>query len=264
MNTSGPRDRSIESLISINGSSEAVWKALTDSEELTRWFPTAARVEPGAGGKIWFSWKGSYEGEATIEIWDSPRHLRTSYGDPSAPMTDEFTIETRGGTTTLRIVSSGFGHGASRDQQYECVRIGWLFEQAGLKYYLEHHRGTPRQVAWARCRTKLPALEVMQRLLGPGALGVHHPESLQLGESFTASPTSGGSWSGRVHSLVPGLQLVTTVSELNNALLRVEATCHCNNEEIEVWFWLSTYGLPAAGVENLESSWTQILQRTLA
>jgi uncharacterized protein YndB with AHSA1/START domain len=34
---------------------EAVWEALTDSNELAKWFPLSARVTPGKDGKIFLS-----------------------------------------------------------------------------------------------------------------------------------------------------------------------------------------------------------------
>ena len=35
--------------IAIDASEEAVWKAIADGEELTRWFVESAKVEPGVG-----------------------------------------------------------------------------------------------------------------------------------------------------------------------------------------------------------------------
>ena len=68
--------REIVKRIEIDASIEDVWKALTDAEELMRWFPLDARSTPGPGGTIWFSWGPPYEGENRIEIWEPPRHLR--------------------------------------------------------------------------------------------------------------------------------------------------------------------------------------------
>ena len=45
--------RTIEKELEIDAPIEAVWKALTDAEELTNWFPLEARVKPGVGGSIW-------------------------------------------------------------------------------------------------------------------------------------------------------------------------------------------------------------------
>jgi uncharacterized protein YndB with AHSA1/START domain len=46
------REKEIEIAVPI----EEVWKALTDANELARWFPLEARVTPGLGGKIFVSW----------------------------------------------------------------------------------------------------------------------------------------------------------------------------------------------------------------
>ena len=48
--------RSIEKAVTIDAAPDAVWKALTDAEEITRWFAPDARVTPGQGGKVWLSW----------------------------------------------------------------------------------------------------------------------------------------------------------------------------------------------------------------
>ena len=39
--------RVIEKQIRIAAPTDVVWKALTDAEELTRWFPLDAKVKPG-------------------------------------------------------------------------------------------------------------------------------------------------------------------------------------------------------------------------
>src|SRR4029450_5406552 len=41
--------------IVIDAPLEAVWKAITDAEELTRWFVEEAKVEPGVCGTVTFS-----------------------------------------------------------------------------------------------------------------------------------------------------------------------------------------------------------------
>ncbi|MGH9858845.1 MAG: SRPBCC family protein, partial [Candidatus Acidiferrales bacterium] len=46
--------RSVEETIEINAPVEAVWKALTDAEELTRWFPLKAGENPD--GTVWMAW----------------------------------------------------------------------------------------------------------------------------------------------------------------------------------------------------------------
>jgi uncharacterized protein YndB with AHSA1/START domain len=60
------KERRTEREVEINRPIENVWKALTDANELARWFPLAARVTPGLGGKIFVSGGPAFEGEAEI------------------------------------------------------------------------------------------------------------------------------------------------------------------------------------------------------
>src|SRR5437868_15481875 len=72
----GRPTRSIEKTIEIAAPVEAVWKALTDAEELIRWFPLDARVKPGANGSVWFSWKNEYEFEMPVATWEPNQRLQ--------------------------------------------------------------------------------------------------------------------------------------------------------------------------------------------
>ena len=45
---------------------DTVWRALTDPEELVRWFPTNAAVNPQKGGAFVISWDGAWQWEMTI------------------------------------------------------------------------------------------------------------------------------------------------------------------------------------------------------
>ena len=123
--TDGPKGtRSQQHEITIAASPEAVWHAITDAEELTRWFVEAAKVEPGVGGTISISWDGPADGPGSrIEVWEPNRQLRVRL----APMemgaaktggetaiVDEYTIERRDGKTVLRFVSSGIPDAADR------------------------------------------------------------------------------------------------------------------------------------------------------
>jgi uncharacterized protein YndB with AHSA1/START domain len=44
--------RTQEHEVVVDAPIESVWKAITDAEELTRWFVEEATVEPGVGGTI--------------------------------------------------------------------------------------------------------------------------------------------------------------------------------------------------------------------
>ncbi len=56
--------RAIKKEVLIDVAPDVVWRALTEADELSRWFPVEARVAPGAGGSIWLSWGGGAEGNA--------------------------------------------------------------------------------------------------------------------------------------------------------------------------------------------------------
>jgi uncharacterized protein YndB with AHSA1/START domain len=48
--------RACEERITLDAPAEVVWRALTDAQELMRWFPLGAEVVPGAGGSVTMSW----------------------------------------------------------------------------------------------------------------------------------------------------------------------------------------------------------------
>ena len=60
-NQNQPKTRSITKEVRIDAPVEAVWKALTDAAELTRWWPLDAKVKPGPGGFIWMSWRNEIQ-----------------------------------------------------------------------------------------------------------------------------------------------------------------------------------------------------------
>ena len=102
--------------IVIDAPIDAVWKAISDGEELTRWFVDEATVTPGVGGTISIAWGDADMSSGTIEAWEPNKTLRKRLApmdmgaakhDPAVPMIDEYTIERRDGKTVLRLVCSG-------------------------------------------------------------------------------------------------------------------------------------------------------------
>ncbi|HSR43367.1 MAG TPA: SRPBCC domain-containing protein [Longimicrobiales bacterium] len=67
--------RILEIVREIDAPAEAVWRALSDAEELRRWFPLDARVEPRPQGSIWPSWGPGCETEAPLHAWEPGRRL---------------------------------------------------------------------------------------------------------------------------------------------------------------------------------------------
>ena len=125
---SGVQDetRTAEGQVEVDATPERVWQALTDASELMRWFPLDARVEPGPGGSVYLSWLNEFAATTEILVWDPPRHLRTAWSfheEGPAQVTDYY-IETRGGRTVVRAVTSGFPMDPSWDGWVEGTNRG--------------------------------------------------------------------------------------------------------------------------------------------
>ena len=164
-----PEEITVEAEVTIDADAATVWRALTEGEELKRWFPLDARVTPGEGGAIWFSFGEGMDWEAPIALWEPTRHLRTVDPPPSKAAIDYY-IESKGGQTVLRIVQSGFAADAW-DDEIETLNGGWRAFLATLRNYLEQHRGEPRALAYFRHPSvPLERREAFPRMLE--ALGV--------------------------------------------------------------------------------------------
>ena len=132
---SSKKARSYEKKFEVTAPAEAVWKAITEGEELTRWFCMAASCETGLGGKQEIDWGGGAKGTHTIVIWQPNVHLRTEAvrpisGDlrrhrPAEPYAIDWYLENEGGMTRVRMVASGFGEGPDWDHEYDGTFHGW-------------------------------------------------------------------------------------------------------------------------------------------
>jgi uncharacterized protein YndB with AHSA1/START domain len=240
------KDRVVDLSIEIAAPASAVWRALTDDSELTRWFPPVARIEPGPGGKVFMSWGDGMEGTATIEVWEPNRALRVS--EASGLAVDYF-IETRGDITIFRVVHSGFGADASFDDQFEGTTEGWTYFLFNLKHYLERHAGQPRHLISVRVPVEIERAQAWRRIVGEQGLHVL-PVPAQPGAPYRMQ-LGGRAYTGRVVSYRPGRSLAVIVTELNDALLFVELEAgtgkfHCGS-------WLSVYG-PEPNVSELRQA----------
>jgi uncharacterized protein YndB with AHSA1/START domain len=238
-----PATRSAEGAIEIDASPEQVWRALTDAAELERWFPLEARVEPGEGGVIWISWKNEYAGDCRILAWEPPRHLRTSWGwSEGGPtqMTD-YEIEGRGGKTFLRVVTSGFPADASWDAWVEGTRLGWRYELASLKHYLERHAGEDRAVVYLRRRVPQSREDAWARVFGSGGFGDGFP----VGHPFDVDPP---------------VQYAAILDEPKDAMLRISME-PCYVDARDVTLWIAAWGESAKGLAAIESEWSERLER---
>lgn len=266
--------RTITRTVEIAAPPEAVWAALTDPDELVRWFPLDARVRPGLHGSIWMSWRGEYEAEMPIRVWEPGRRLRTVWsagagqspeehasGTPPpevglpavAELAVDFQLEGVRGGTILRLVHSGFGEGETWDQHVEGIRRGWAMELASLKHYLERHRGAPRLVAYLHRFGDETREEVWARLLGPGGPLRGLGSGARPGAAFSVPDPSGGTLEGTIRTWDPPRDFVGLVTNLNDALLRAWVDDVQGRRD---WFlMLSAYGVPEERIRSIEEGW---------
>lgn len=255
--------RSIVKEVTIDAPVDAVWQALTEAEELTRWFPVEARVQPGPGGSIWISWGGGTEGEAPITAWEPGRRFGWTETRGPVKLVIDFHIQARGGQTLVRLVQSGFGDGPEWDDEFHMTSGGWSYFIEHLRWYLERHRGIPRDLITFRDPVKMTRPEAFERLLGTS--GLSHDGSLGATKPFAPYRTitaAGDPLSGMVIASSPATcQMGFTIDELDGAIAFIEI--EPSDGGSRPGFWLSTYGL-GQRVEEVQNRFGLLYRRAFS
>jgi uncharacterized protein YndB with AHSA1/START domain len=238
----------VEASISIDADAETVWRALTEGEELKRWFPLDARVTPGVGGAVWLSFGGGMDWEAPIALWEPNRHLRTVDPPPSKAAVDYY-IEAKGGETVLRIVQSGFGADAWEDE-LETLDGGWRAFLATLKNYLERHRGQPRTMAYFRH----PVVEMERRDAFSRMLTALDVPLVGAGERFR-----GELFEGVADVVKPPVNFSGPLTNHGEGFLMIEI--EPGRGRCRPAAWVSMYGDTGRGAAALQSELEQRITR---
>jgi uncharacterized protein YndB with AHSA1/START domain len=228
--------RAFEMALDLDASPDEVWRALTEAEELVRWFPLDARVTPGPGGTMFWSWGDTGDWQTRIEAWEPGRLLRLvqhdarpydAAGRPLPPgeveaarLAIEFTLVTHQGRTRLRLVHSGFGRGTAWDNEFEGIAEGWQAELRSLRHYLRAFRGRDRAFGRAWLNTPLPREAAWGRLVGPEGFRLR-PGAVREGQGYEVTTPSGRRLSGVVELHLPGQTMLGTVRELGDGLFRL-------------------------------------------
>ncbi len=265
-------ERKVDTSIDIAAPVEQVWKALTDAQEIARWFASQAKVVPGKGGSIALSWEGDYFGEAKIEIWEPNRHLRTvtlqspygaeEGGSPDSPQAKpvviDYLLEAQGGRTVLRIVHAGFGTGADWDEEYDGVRYGWAFEMRVLRHYLERHQGTARTLTWLRAPVSETTEAAWKRMADELVRGLPAGTASD-GDRLSLETAAGERLEGTVTVFAPPRALGIRLDRYNGAIFRLAVERCAGTREANVW--LETWGAKPAEVEDFRHRWSAALER---
>jgi uncharacterized protein YndB with AHSA1/START domain len=252
------KSRAIEMEVTVDAPVEAVWKALSEGDEMQRWFPPEARIEPGVGGRILVSWGPGMEGEGMIERWEPNRRIAWVQGGMPVRVVVDFELEGRGGTTVVRLVHSGFGADSDWDEMYDSTRAGWTYFLFNLAFYLARHRGTVRRLIFSRRKTSRPVAEVWRALLGKEGLNV---SSVTAGEKCTLAVGDSGRMQGRVEIVRAPHNFAGVIESLNDGLIFVEMepgspSWHCG-------VWISLYGVPEERARALQSGLDVLMKEIL-
>lgn len=124
------------------------------------------------------------------------------------------------------------------------LRIRFPHERAmhlATDYYLEGRGGGT-------------VLRVVTSGFGAGGLG-----TVAVDARYTARTTTGHVLTGVVRLWQPPLLFAGTVEGCNDALFRLEL--QGKDGARELWFWLATYGVPAAAVRSIEQAWRKSLAK---
>lgn len=281
--TDQEKPRSIETEFVIDAPIEDVWRALTEGEELSNWFPLEAKVKPGVGGSVWSSWGSGVEFESPIAVWEENKHLKLIYFD-ATPLEQakeakakgmfmpfqvavDYYLESRGGKTVLRLIHSGFAADTAWDSQYDGTVRGWQLVLRGLKHYLENHRGVNRVVVEAKHIIKDLSLdEAWHRVMSKSGLLVQgNIDTLKPGDRYAITMATGDKLEGIVHLNNPPQDFCVTDEKHNNAffLLKLdEANMFVPNPMVNLW--LSTYGLPTEETDAILQRWDEMLANLFA
>lgn len=258
------KTKSIDLSIDIDAPADAVWEAISSAEELQRWFPLNAEIVPGVGGTVTIDWGPDIRGTGDIEAWDEGERLvyvERPWGEPDddaeaepVRIAVEYTIESSGGKTRLRMVNSGFSAGADWDEYLDTLDSGWRYFLLNLKHYLERHRGSPRRMVWDRRKIALPKTEAWPVLFGDEGLA---SLSLPVAEGAAAKLWSGDD--ATVAMAAPPIHLALRCEALNDALLFVEL--EPGEPPYSLGVWLSLYGVDEERAAALQTSLEQLMER---
>jgi uncharacterized protein YndB with AHSA1/START domain len=132
----------IKQSVVIKSSREVIFKALTNADELVRWFPSRAESDPRVGGRYKLFWdfadasqNGLQEGEY-VEVVPNEKISYTWTAD-SVPTLVAFILSEVNGETTVDLEHSTSQNDADEKKLHDDHANQWGFFLMNLKGYLE-------------------------------------------------------------------------------------------------------------------------------
>jgi len=133
--------RTLRLPIFVHASPKEVFRAISESSVLTRWFMDRATIECRRDGAYSFTWDGGpthtgrvlefVRGKRITLTWQWPGHENLGVTRL------KLSVEPRGGGTILRFTHSGFRKRGAWPALYEGAIRGWTYYMMNLKSVLE-------------------------------------------------------------------------------------------------------------------------------
>ncbi len=122
---------------------EEVFRALTEPEQLIRWFLAKAKVDLKKGGKIEFVWMGGQKMASKVKKVVPNKQVAYAWQDElpkgkKAKTLAEFKVVKKGKGSLLKLTHSGFGEGKAWIEPYGAIQSGWAYYLTNLKSLMQN------------------------------------------------------------------------------------------------------------------------------
>jgi uncharacterized protein YndB with AHSA1/START domain len=130
----------VEKTIQLKASPERVWRAITEADELSAWFPDTIKWDGLIGSEGWFGWENHGRYAVRIEAFEPPSRISWRWArTPDKPLAEcdttlvEWTLTPRDdGGTMLYLRESGF----KTEELRQGNDTGWDEELAEMLIHL--------------------------------------------------------------------------------------------------------------------------------
>lgn len=201
----------------LDAPADAVWRAISTGEGIRQWFAPIAEIDARLGGQFKIGWGPGMEGSAPLTVFEEGTRIGwTEDHGPRGQRIVEFTIESLGGQTRLRLVQSGFGADASFDNEFESTNGGWRTFLACLRYYVEVMRNASGRHECRMAMLTTSASDLWSRLTAEMGLA---QQDWTPGAPYRAFIPDGGQLSGIVVDSPKQRYAILRCDELDGSLL---------------------------------------------
>lgn len=118
-----------------------VFAALTEPNQLVRWFLSKAKVDLRKGGKIEFTWEGGHRMVGKVMRVAADKEVAYAWHDDlgkgkEAKTMAEFKVSKKGKGSMLKLSHGGFGESKEWTELYGAIQSGWAYYLTNLKSVL--------------------------------------------------------------------------------------------------------------------------------